>query len=104
MNPLIAFFHTKPGRWDGCRQPSAAERMARYSNRHTEDLQQRENDGAAKPHIRLTGDSHVIVATLGRINRLPNQRADETRADYETRMAQLRAQRLASVTPAGVDC
>jgi hypothetical protein len=92
MNPLIAFFHAKPGRWDGCRQPSAAERMARYSNRHAEDAQRRENAGAAAP---LQDGHQVIVADLARLNRLPNQRADETRAEYEARMAELRAKRLA---------
>lgn len=75
MNALIPFFRTKPGSWDGCRPLSAAERMARYSQRVAEDMQQRENVGAALPKVRLVDGRMVLIALPGRINTLPKDRA-----------------------------
>lgn len=93
MNPLVAFFHTKPKSWDGCRPPTAAERMARYSKRHAEDMQHRENLGAAPTRARIEGGHAVLVSLPGRVNRLPNQLPEESHADYEARMRRLREAR-----------
>jgi hypothetical protein len=75
MNPLIAFFRTKPGSWKGCRPLSAAERMARYSLRHAEDMQQRENAGAGLTRVRVIDGRVVMIALPGRVNTLPKDRA-----------------------------
>jgi hypothetical protein len=75
MNALIAFFHTKPKSWDGCRPPTAAERMARYSKRHAEDMQQRENAGAAAARMRVVNGRVVLLALPGRVNPLPKDLA-----------------------------
>lgn len=74
MNPLVAFFHTKPNSWSGCRPLSAAERMARYSPRHAEEIQQRENAGAAAPKTKLIDGKPVLLALPGRVNPLPKDR------------------------------
>jgi hypothetical protein len=75
MNALIPFFRTKPGSWDGCRPLSAAERMARYSQRHAEDMQQRENAGAGLARVRVVDGRTVMVALPGRVNPLPKDHA-----------------------------
>lgn len=75
MRALLAFFHTKPASWKGCRCPSAADRMARYSQRHADDMRQRENAGAAAPRVRLVEGRHVLVALPGRVNPLPKDHA-----------------------------
>jgi hypothetical protein len=71
MNALIPFFRTKPASWSGCRPLTAAERMARYSQRHAEDMQQRTNAGAAAPKVRIVDGRQVLVALPGRVNPLP---------------------------------
>ena len=74
MNALLAIFHTKPNSWSGCRPLSAAERMARYSPRHAEEIQQRENAGAAAPKTKLIDGKPVLLALAGRVNQLPDGR------------------------------
>ena len=71
MNALLTIFHPKRGSWTGCRPLSAAERMARYSPRHAEEIRQRENDGAATPRVRLVDGKPVLVALSGNVNVLP---------------------------------
>jgi len=83
-------------RWAGCHAPSPAERMARYSKRHAEDMQQRENLGAAPIRARIEGGHAVLVSLPGRINRLPNQLPDESHAEYEARMQRMREARRTS--------
>jgi hypothetical protein len=70
MNPL-AIFRTKQHRFTGCTPPSAADRMARYSQRHADDMRQRENAGAAAPKVRLVDGRPVLIALEGRVNVLP---------------------------------
>lgn len=71
MKPLLAIFHTRRQSFRGCDQPSAAERMARYSQRHAEEMQQRENAGAAAPRVRLVDGQPVLLALDGKPNELP---------------------------------
>lgn len=97
MNALIRFFRTKPGSWDGCRPLTAAERMARYSVRHAEDMRQRENAGAGLTRVRVVEDRLVLVALPGRVNHLPNRLPDESASEYEARVQALRAERLAAL-------
>jgi hypothetical protein len=74
MMPLASIFRrTKPGTWTGCLPPTAAERMARYSQRHAEEIQQRENAGAAPPKVRLVDGHPVLIALDGRVNSLPKR-------------------------------
>lgn len=75
MHALIPFFRTKPASWYGCRPLTAAERMARYSKRHAEDMQQRENAGAAAPKVRIVDGRPVLIALPGRVNPLPKDNA-----------------------------
>lgn len=70
MSLLASLFFPRD-RWAQCHQPSAAERMARYSLRHASDMRQRENAGAAAPRVRLVDGSPVLVALEGRPNVLP---------------------------------
>jgi len=72
MNAL-RIFRTKPHSWQGCDQPSAAERMAKYSTRHAAEIQQRENAGAALPLIRFIDGRRVLVALDGHVNKLPKE-------------------------------
>ena len=62
-------------RWAGCHAPSPSERMARYSQRHAEDIQQRTNAGAGLPRVRLVDGQPVLVALPGRVNPLPKDNA-----------------------------
>ena len=71
---LLAFLFFPRDRWAQCHQPSAAERMARYSSRHAADMQQRQNAGAAAPRVRLVDGRPVLVALDGRPNVLPKHR------------------------------
>ena len=75
MNALLAIFSTKRASWSGCRPLSAIERMARYSQRHAQDMQQRENAGAAPPKVRVIYGREVLVALPGRVNPLPKDQA-----------------------------
>lgn len=75
MNALLSLFATRPASWSGCRPPSPAERMARYSARHAAEIQQRENAGAAAPKARLVDGRPVLIALPGRVNPLPKDRA-----------------------------
>lgn len=76
MNPL-AIFSTRAGifarnpRWTGCTPMTAAERMARYSAAHAQQMQERANAGAAPPKVRLIDGRPVLVALDGRPNPLP---------------------------------
>jgi hypothetical protein len=71
MNALLSIFRTKPHRFTGCTPLSAAERMARYSQRHAAEIQARENAGAAAPRTRLVQGRVVLLALPGRVNTLP---------------------------------
>lgn len=75
MHALIPFFRTKAHSFAGCRPLTAAERMARYSQRHADDMQQRENAGAAAPKVRIIDGRQVLVALPGRVNPLPKDHA-----------------------------
>jgi hypothetical protein len=77
MNPL-AIFRTRQRlfsfdtRWTGCTPPTAAERMAHYSQRHAADMHARENAGAAAPKVRLVNGRPVLIALPGRVNVIPD--------------------------------
>jgi hypothetical protein len=71
MKPLLSIFHTRRQSFHGCDQPTEAERMARYSARHAEEMQQRENAGAAAPRVRLVDGRPVLIALDGKPNALP---------------------------------
>jgi len=73
MSLLASLFFPRD-RWAQCHQPTAAERMARYSARHATEIQQRENAGAAPPRVRLVDGAPVLVALDGRPNALPKDR------------------------------
>jgi len=60
-------------RWTGCTPPSAADRMALYSQRYAEEMRLRENAGAAPPKVRLVDGRPVLLALLGRVNPLPKK-------------------------------
>lgn len=74
MSALFSIFRTRTGwfsgdtRWTGCTPPTAAERMAHYSQRHAADMQARENAGAAAPRVKLVDGKPVLVALPGRVN------------------------------------
>jgi len=70
MNILSAIFFPRD-RWAQCHQPSAAERMARYSLRHSADMRDRENAGAAPPKVRLVDGRPVLLALHGKPNKIP---------------------------------
>ncbi|MBT2142727.1 MULTISPECIES: hypothetical protein [unclassified Rhodanobacter] len=65
-----SLFAPRP-RWTGCTPPTAAERMAAYSQRYAAEIQARENAGAAQPKVRLVDGRAVLVALNGRPNTLP---------------------------------
>jgi hypothetical protein len=82
MSALLSIFRTRmpffgggQGQWTGCTPLSAADRMARYSQRHAEDMQQRVNAGAAPPKVRIVDGRQVLVALPGRVNALPKDTA-----------------------------
>lgn len=75
MNPIASIFRTRRDRWDGCTPPSPAERMARYSQRHAEEMRLRENLGAGLPRVRLVDGRPVLVALPGSASHLPKERA-----------------------------
>ena len=75
MHALIPLFRTRAHKFTGCTPLSAAERMARYSQRYAEDMQQRENAGAALPKARIVDGRPVLVALPGRVNPLPKDQA-----------------------------
>jgi len=74
MSALFSIFRTRArlfsgeNCWTGCTPPTAAERMAHYSQRHAADMQARENAGAAAPRVRLVNGKPVLVALPGRVN------------------------------------
>jgi hypothetical protein len=68
---LLASILFPRSRWADCHAPSASERMARYSKRHAEDMQQRENAGAAAARMRIVNGRAVLLALPGRVNPLP---------------------------------
>ncbi len=70
MSLLASLFFPRD-RWAQCHQPTAAERMARYSQHHAADMQMRENAGAAPPRVQLRDGKLVLVALDGRVNPLP---------------------------------
>lgn len=69
MNPL-AIFRTKPHKFAGCTPLSAAERMARYSAAHAQRMQDRENDGAAPPRVRVVEGRTILLALDGNVNKV----------------------------------
>lgn len=69
MNILAALFFPRD-RWAQCHQPSAAERMERYSHRHAADMQARANAGAAPPKVRLVDGHPVLLALPGKPNKI----------------------------------
>jgi hypothetical protein len=71
MIPLLAIFGTRRKSFDGCTPLTAAERMARFSLRRAEEIQQRENAGAAAPRVRLVDGRPVLLALDGKPNALP---------------------------------
>jgi hypothetical protein len=77
MSALFSIFRTRQRlfsfdtRWTGCTPPTAAERMAHYSQRHAADMQARENAGAAAPKVRLVNGRPVLIALPGRVNVVP---------------------------------
>lgn len=73
MSLLASLFFPRD-RWAQCHQPTAAERMARYSARHAVEIQQRENAGAGVPRVRLVDGAPVLVALDGHPNVLPKDR------------------------------
>jgi len=75
MIPLLSIFHTRRAPYAGCMPPTAAERMALYSARRAEEMQQRENAGAAAPRVRLVDGRPVLVALDGKPNVLPKDQA-----------------------------
>lgn len=78
MIPLLSIFQTRRHSFAGCTPLSAAERMARYSHRHAQEIQQRENEGAAAPRVRLVDGRPVLVALEGKPNALPKDQARNT--------------------------
>ena len=78
MKPLLSIFHTRPKDWRGCTPLSAAERMARYSQRYAAEIQERENAGAAPPRVRIVDGRPVLVALPGRPNALPKNTTEES--------------------------
>lgn len=77
MNPL-AIFHTRRKSFAGCTPLSAAERMARYSQRHAQEMQARENAGASAPRMRLVNGRTVLIALPGHPNPLPKDQTGES--------------------------
>lgn len=80
MNSILSIFRTRmpffgggQGQWTGCTPLSAAERMARYSQRHAADMQARHNAGAAAPRVQLVDGNLVLIALDGRVNTLPKR-------------------------------
>jgi hypothetical protein len=72
---LLATLLFPRSRWAGCHCPSAADRMARYSQRHADDIRQRENAGAAAARVRVVEGRTVLVALPGRVNPLPKDQS-----------------------------
>jgi len=69
MNILAALFFPRD-RWAQCNQPSAADRMARYSPRYSADMRGRENAGAAPPKVRVVDGRPVLLALPGKPNKI----------------------------------
>lgn len=74
MSALLSIVRTKPHTFKGCHQPTAAERMARYSQRHAVEMQERENAGVAPPRARVVDGRLVLLALDGNSNPLPKDR------------------------------
>lgn len=74
MNPLRHLLRHVDRRAESCRPLSAAERMALYSRRHAQEIQERENEGAAAPRVRLINGRPVLVALDGKPNDLPKDK------------------------------
>ncbi|MGO4700251.1 hypothetical protein [Dyella sp. 2RAB6] len=73
MIASLQIFRARRKDMDGYTPPSPAERMARYSQRHAEEMRQRENLGAGLPRVRLVNGRFVLVALPGRPNELPKE-------------------------------
>lgn len=71
MNALRLLIIRVDQRAESCRPLSAAERMAIHSQRRAQEMQDRENEGAAAPRIRLIDGRPVLLALAGRPNELP---------------------------------
>lgn len=74
MNALSHLLRHVDRRAESCRPLSASERMALYSQRHAQEMQERENEGAAAPRVRLINGRPVLVALAGNVNPLPKDK------------------------------
>lgn len=79
MIASLPIFRTRRKDMEGYTPPSPAERMARYSLRHAEEMRQRENLGAGLPRARLIDGRLVLIALPGQPNELP--KADQQEGD-----------------------
>jgi hypothetical protein len=75
MNPLRHLLTRVDQRAESCRPLSAAERMAIHSQRRAQEIQERENEGAAAPRVRLINGRLVLVALDGKPNDLPKDKS-----------------------------
>lgn len=74
MNALRHLLRHVDQRAESCRPLSAAERMAIHSQRRAQEIQERENEGAAAPRVRFINDRPVLVALDGKPNDLPKDK------------------------------
>jgi hypothetical protein len=61
-------------RAESCRPLSAAERMVIHSQRRAQEIQDRENEGAAAPRVRIIQGRPVLIALSGSVNQLPKDK------------------------------
>lgn len=71
MNTLRRLLTRVDNRAESCRPLSAAERMAMHSQRRAQEIQERENEGAAAPRVRIIQGRPVLIALHGNVNQLP---------------------------------
>lgn len=74
MNALRLLITRVDQRAESCRPLSAAERMAIHSQRRAQEMQERENEGAASPRVRFIEGRPVLVALDGKPNDLPKDK------------------------------
>lgn len=75
MNALRHLLTRVDQRAESCRPLSAAERMAIHSQRRAQEMQERENEGAAPPRVRFIEGRPVLVALDGKPNDLPKDKS-----------------------------
>ncbi len=80
MKLALSLIRTRPSTFKGCTPPTPAERMARVSPRHAEEMRLRENAGAAAPRVRIVDGRAVMVALPGSVNALPKDAKAEGQA------------------------